>query len=118
MQAAAGACIEPGEAPAQTHHAKLPPAQILDVDVRDFQFAPRRGLQLFGNADNLVVVEVHAGNGKVAFRGPGFLFDRKGTAPGIDLDNAVTVGIVHLISEDGGASIELGEGAGQPRVET
>ena len=57
--------VEPGEAPAEALDAELAAAEVFAVDVGDLQLAARRGLEVGGDVEHLVVVEVEAGDGEV-----------------------------------------------------
>ena len=60
-----GAGVEPGEAPAEALDAELAATEVLAVDVGDLEFAARRGFQVGGDVEHLVVVEIEARHGEV-----------------------------------------------------
>ena len=63
-----GAGVEPGMAAAHDRHVELARVEIVPVDVGDLQLAARRGLQVAGDVDHLVVVEIEAGDRVVRLR--------------------------------------------------
>ena len=73
--------VEPGEPAAEPLDAELAALEIVAVDVGDLQLAPRRGLQVRGDLDDLVVVEIEPGDGEVRPRPRRLLLDRDGACP-------------------------------------
>ena len=103
-QRVVGAGIEPGITTAHDFNVELVLLEVDLVDGGDFQFTTSRGLDRFGDVDDLVVVEVETGDGITALRLSGLLFDGEGFAVGVEFDNAVTFGVSDVISKDGGAT--------------
>src|SRR3546814_7481391 len=56
--------VEPREAAAERLDAQVAAFEIGAVDVGDLQFAARRRLQVAGDADDAIVVEIEAGDGE------------------------------------------------------
>jgi hypothetical protein len=74
--------------------------EVVLVHVGDLVLAPGRGLEVAGDLDLVVVVEVDAGNGVVAAR-PGRLFlERDRLYVLVEFDDAVRLGIGDVIGED------------------
>ena len=106
-QAVVGAGVEPGVAAAHDLDVELALFEVEAVEVGDFQFTARRGLEVAGEVDDLVVVEVEAGDGVVGFGLLRFLFEAEYLAAGVELGDAVALGVMHVIGEDGGAGAAL-----------
>ena len=108
-EALEGASVEPGRAAVHDLDAELAAAQVLAVDVSDFVLAARRGLEVGGDVDDLVVVEVQSGDRVVALGLCGFFFDRKGFALRVKLDHAVALGVAHGVGKHD-AALRVGRG--------
>ena len=67
-QGVVGAGIEPGEAAAEDLGAEFAAVEVPGVDVGDFELAARAGLEIAGNVDDLVVVEIDAGDSIAGLR--------------------------------------------------
>ena len=80
-----------------------PSPQIRAVEVRDLELAPRGGLQRPGQRGGARIVEVDPGNGIVGWRIDRLLQQVRHLAGGVELHHPVTLGILHVITEDGGA---------------
>ena len=75
------------------------------VDRRDLQLAARRGLDRRGDVDDVIVVEIKAGDGPVGLRLLRLFLDR--SAPGrcaVEADDAIALRIVDMIGEYGRAA--------------
>jgi hypothetical protein len=77
-----GAGIDPGGAAAEQFDRKLAPVQIDAVEVGDLQLATGTRLEVPGDADDIVVVEVEAGDREVRLGLRGLLLD-VGDAAGV-----------------------------------
>jgi hypothetical protein len=97
-----GAGVEPGVAAAHDLHVERSPFEVLAVDVGDFEFAAHAGLEVPGDVDDAVVVEVEAGDGVATLGHSGLFFEADGTAILVEFDDAVAFGVVHRVGEDGG----------------
>src|ERR1035441_10655170 len=111
MQAGAGAGVQPREAARQPLHAQLAAPQILYVHRRDLQFAARRRLQVFRDADDLVVKDVKSRHGVIAFWVLRLFLNGNGLARRIKLHHAVAFRVVDVITVDRRAVLELRERA-------
>ena len=104
-----GAGVEPGEAATELddlQHARL---KISAVDVGNFQFTARRRGEVGGDVEHVIVVEIKARHRPVRLGRGGLFLDRAGGAGGgVELDHAITLGIVDRISEDGRAIVLRG----------
>lgn len=60
-----GAGVEPGIATAEHFDVKVAGFHVRAVDTGDFEFAARRGFDLFGDFDDTRIVEVEAGDGEL-----------------------------------------------------
>ncbi len=96
--------IEPGVATAHDLHVELLAFQVDAVHISDFQLTPRRGLEIAGDVEHLVVVEIEAGDGIVRLGGRRLFFETDGLARWVEFDHPVTLGIVHVVGEDRGAA--------------
>src|SRR5262245_3208352 len=109
MEAAARARVEPGKTAAETMHVQLAPAQIFDIDVGYFQFATRRRFQILRDGNDIVIVDVKSRNGVVAFWTLRLFFDGDRAAVTVELDDAIALGVVNMITEYCRATFELCE---------
>ena len=82
--------------------------EVAPVEVGDLQLAARRGLELGGVLDDVVVVEVEPRHREVALRVLRLLLQRQRAALGVELHHAVGPRVGDVVAEDGGA-VELGE---------
>ena len=78
------------------------------VHIGDFQLAPRGRLDLLGDLDHRVVIEIQAGYRIVRTRLLRFFLDGNRLAGGIELHHAETLRIAHVIAENRGAAPTLG----------
>ena len=70
--------------------------------------SPRaEGLRLRAQIDDLVIVEVESGNGVVGLGLLWLLFEAEYLAASVELDDAVALGVMHVVGEDGGAGAAL-----------
>ncbi|OIQ72078.1 hypothetical protein GALL_462990 [mine drainage metagenome] len=104
-QALVGAGIEPGIAAAHDLHTELVALEINAVEIGNLQFASRRWLQVGGDIDDLVVVEIKTGDGIIAPGADGLFFQAGGAALRIEGHHAVTLGVLHVVGKNGGALI-------------
>ena len=79
------------------------------IEVGDLELAAGRGLEGAGDRGHFVVVEVEPGDGVLRAGAGGLFLERDGAAGGVELDDAVALGVAHEIAEDEAAG---GEGAG------
>ena len=77
-----------------------PLPQIRAVDVGDLELAARRRPQTRRDVDHPVVVEVESGHGARRARPRGLFLDAHRPAGGVELDDAVALGIAHEVGED------------------
>lgn len=115
-QAFVGASVQPGVASAHDLDVELALLQVQAVQVGDFVFAPGGGLEALGQVDDLVVVEVQAGDRVAGLGGLGLFFQGQDAALGIEFGNAVALGVVHVVGEDAGA-LRAGAGVAQQFME-
>jgi len=73
------------------------------IDVGDLIFAARAGPQRLRDLDDIVVVEVEAGDGEIRTRLRGLLRQRDGPALLVELHHAVGTGVGDPVCEDGTA---------------
>lgn len=103
QQGVVGAGIQPGKAPAQHLDIELALIQVGHVHIGDFQLAPGGGLDIAGNLDHLVVVEVEAGDRIGGFGLGGFFFNAQGAALFIEFHHAEALGVGDVVAKHGGA---------------
>src|SRR5204863_6542582 len=95
--------VEPGIAAAELFDLQAAAPEIDIVEIGDFELAPRRRLQPARDVDDLVVVEIKAGDGPMRARPRRLLLDRDGPPGRVEFDDAIELGVAHLIGEDGRA---------------
>ena len=95
-----GAGVQPGHAAAEDLAAELAAAEILAVHVGDLVLAPLRRLQVAGDVEHLVVVEIEADDGVVRPRMRRLLLDVDHPAVAVELGHAVALGVLDVIAED------------------
>ena len=101
--------VQPGGAAPEQLDLQPAGLEVEAVEVRDLQFAALGRLQLARQGDDLRVVKIQAGNGVVRLGLDGLLLQREHAAVRGELDDAVALGVGHVITEDRGAA---GPGAG------
>ncbi len=104
-----GPGVKPGRASVHDLDAELTAPQVLAVDVGDFVLAAGRGLEVGGDVDDLVVVEVQAGHRVITLRLCGLFFDREGLALRVKLDYAIALGVAHGVGKHD-ATLGVGRG--------
>src|SRR5262245_54237578 len=67
--------VKPGVTATHNPYFQRFPLQVEVVEVRDFQFSPRRRNQGFGHGNNLIVVKIEARDGETRFRVFGLFLD-------------------------------------------
>src|SRR5437899_1426159 len=95
--------VEPGHASAHHADVELIALEIHAVDVRDFEFAALRGFEARGNFDDLTIVKIKSGDRVAGFRLLRLLFNAERLASGIELNDAVALGVVNRISKNAGS---------------
>ncbi len=109
--------IEPCHPAAHDLHLEFAGFKIEPVQVGDFQFAARGGLQSVRELHHIVVVEIETGDGEARLRLAGFLFNADRLAVAVELDHAIALRIVHRIGENECAALQL-RGAAAVRAKT
>src|SRR5262245_38399745 len=100
-----GAGVGPGEAAAELLDTQLAQLEVVQVHVSDLELAACRRTERGRDVDHSPVVEVEAGDRE---RRPGLrrlLLERHGATRGIELDDAVSFGIAHVVGEHRGATL-------------
>src|SRR5438477_2288112 len=110
--------VEPGIAAAELFDLQCAAPEIDIVEICDFKLAPRRRLQPARDVDDLVVVEIKAGDGPMRARPRRLLLDRDGLPGRVEFDDAIGRGITDLIGEDGCAQARARRVLQQPREAT
>ena len=67
-EAVVRAGVEPGHAAAQIDEPSPSGSQVLVVEVGDLQLAARGRTKLLRQGDDLIIVEIEAGDGEIALR--------------------------------------------------
>ncbi len=113
-----GARVEPRKATAHALDEEIAAGKIRAVDIGDLELAPRGWLHSGSNIEHIVVIEIKPSDGEIRFRTGGFFFDVLGPPGRVKADDAVALGVLHLITENcraafavGGASEQFGEPA-------
>lgn len=104
VQALHGAGVQPRVAAAEGDDGQRPLLQIHLVERGDLQLAAGRGLDPMGLGGDVARVEVQAGDGVGALGLGGLLLDGDGPALAVELHDAETLGVVHVVAEDRGAA--------------
>ena len=104
VQALHGAGVQPRVATAQRHDRQRPLLQVHLVERGDLELATDRGLHPIGLGGHIARIEVQAGDGVGALGLGGLLLDGDGPPLRIELHDAETLGVVHVVAEDRGAA--------------
>lgn len=104
VQALHGAGVQPRVAAAEGDHGQRPLLQVHLVERGDLQLAAGRGLHPMRLGGHVARVEVQAGDGVGALGALGLLLDGDGPPLRIELHDAETLGVVHVVAEDRGAA--------------
>jgi len=99
-QALMGARIEPGNAPAQHFHLEPAATQVFPVDIRYFELAAQRRLQLTGNVNHVIIIEIEPRDGIVRLRLAGFFLDADRPALPVKGHDAVALRVLHPVAEN------------------
>ena len=99
-----GAGVQPRVAAAEGHHGERPLLQIHLVERGDLQLAAGRGPHLVRLGGHVARVEVQAGDGVGALGALGLLLDGDGPPLAVELHDAESLGVVHVVAEDRGAA--------------
>ena len=100
--------VEPRKTPLQGLHLQLPVAEERLVHRGDFQLAACRRFYRLGHPDHFVGVEIESYDRVVGFRMRGLLLDREAVARRVELRDAVPLGVLDAVSEDGRLGLLLG----------
>src|SRR5260370_9242178 len=95
--------VKPGRAWAHQADVELIELEIPAVHVGDFKLAALRRLETRGNFDDLPIVKIESGDRVTGFRLLRFLFNAERFPLRIELDDAVTLGVIDGISKNAGA---------------
>src|SRR5215470_11723583 len=93
--------IEPGKSAAQHLDEQVTPLEIGAIDVGDFELATRRWLQASGDVENIVVVEIEAGDSHIRPWLARLLLDRQRAPALVELNHAVLLRRVDDVAENG-----------------
>lgn len=104
VEALHGAGVQPRVAAAQGHDGQRPLLQVHLVERGDLQLAAGRGPDLVGLGGHVARVEVQAGDGVGALGALGLLLDGDGPPLAVELHDAESLGVVHVVAEDRGAA--------------
>src|SRR5260370_10043920 len=95
--------VEPGRASAHHADVELIVLEIHAVDVGDFKFAALRRLETGGNFGDLTIVKIKSGDRVTGFRLLRFLFNAERLPVRIELDDAITLGVIDGVRKNAGA---------------
>src|SRR6202044_2587973 len=102
-QRVVGAGIEPGGSTSQSLDVQRALLEVRSIQIRDFQLASGGWLQRSGESARARVVEIYSGDGIVR-RWPARLFQQvRNVSLRIEFDDAISLRILHVIAEHGGA---------------
>ena len=104
VQALHGAGVQPRVPAAQGDDGQRPLLQVHPVEVGNLQLAARGGLHPMRLGGHVARVEVQAGDGVGALGLGGLLLDGDGPPPRVELHDAESLGVVHVVAEDRGAA--------------
>ena len=102
VQALHGAGVQPRVAAAQGDHGQRPLLQVHLVERGDLELAAGRRLHPMRLGGHVARVEVQAGDGVGALGALGLLLDGDGPPLAVELHDAETLGVVHVVAEDRG----------------
>ena len=102
VQALHGTGVEPRVAAAQGHDGQRLLLQVHLVERGDLELAARGRLHPMRLGGHVARVEVQSGDGVGALGLGGLLLDGDGTALAVELHDAETLGVVHVVAEDRG----------------
>src|SRR3954452_11949379 len=89
--------------------AQLPAPHILHVYIRDFEFATRRRLEVLRYIHDRIVIDVEARYCVVTLGELGLFLDGESLVLAVKFHNAISLGIIDVIAEDGRAGFEISE---------
>jgi len=116
VQAVVGPGVQPGIAATQPLHMQIAALEVHIVDGGDLQFAARRRLDVGRNIDNVVVVEIKAGDRPIGFRLLRLFLNRdRPLGCAVKLDHAIAFGILDVIGENRSALFAVGGFLAQSR---
>ena len=98
-----GTGIQPGEALSQKLYIQLSLLQINPVQVGDLQLAPGGRFQILCVLDDMIIVEIQPGHAVIALRLLRLFLNGYGLSFFIELHNAKTLRIIHIVAEHAGA---------------
>lgn len=104
VQALHGAGVQPRVAAAEGDHGKRPLLQVHLVERGDLQLAARGRLHPMGLGCHVARVEVQPGDGVGALGLGWLLLDGYGPPLAVELHDAETLGVVHVVAEDRSAA--------------
>ena len=94
--------IEPRETSAHELHFEFSGSQELLIDRRYLQLSSRRRFDGLGDVHHLVGVEIETHHGIIAFGVSRLFLDGGHIAIGIESGYAITLGVAHPVTENGG----------------
>ena len=101
-------CIQPGKATLQGLHLQFLLCQILLVNGGNLQLTTSRWLDVLGNLNHAVGVEIKTYHGVVRLGVLGLLLNAQAVTLGIKLSHTVALGVVHVVTEHGSLIALLG----------
>ena len=104
VQALHGAGVQPRVPAAQRHDGQRPLLQVHLVERGDLELAAGRRLHPVRLGGHVARVEVQAGDGVGALGALGLLLDGDGPPLAVELHDAESLGVVHVVAEDRGAA--------------
>ena len=108
QQGLVGPGVEPGVAAPEPFDGEAVPAQVVQVDVGDLQFAAGGRLEVGGDVEHVVVVEVEPRHRVGRARRFGLLLEADGAPRGVELHDAVALWVADQVPEHRRARFPFG----------
>ena len=103
-----GAGVQPAEAAAEQLHGEFALAQVVQVDIRNLEFAPGRRPDGRSHVHHLAVIKVEPGHGVARLGFSRLLLDADHPVVPVELDHAVALRVLDQVAEDDAAFLQLG----------
>ena len=100
-----GTGVEPGSAPAQNRDFELAHREVDAVNIGNFELAPGRRLEVFGNVHDLLVVKIDPRHSVRRFGNLRFFLDADGAAQRVEFHDAVVAGIGDVVGKNAASAI-------------
>src|SRR5688572_19968024 len=100
--------VKPGKAATHLLHLQRTVVQVATVEVRNLQFASRRGLELRGEIAGATIVEVQSSDGVARFWLGRLFLETYHLAGGVELGDTVALRVLDPVAEHASAMVATG----------